>query len=149
MKSVMVEAGHSPFKIILTAQCNFIYSQLSNYLIDNMDNTRVIKRESFCFNPEKIDLAKKSLPEEDVLNDLSELFKCLGDPTRLRILYALSKKELCVCDISHVLGMSLPAISYQLRVLRNLKLVKFANKGKMTFYSLSDNTIISLLEQHK
>jgi len=69
----------------------------------------------------------------------------LGDKTRIKILYALSKSELCVCDISAVLDMSMSAVSHQLRVLRNMKLVKYRKKGKEVYYSLDDEHIIQLI----
>lgn len=70
----------------------------------------------------------------------------LGDPTRLKVLYALSKEELCVCDLSSLLGMTLSAISHQLRILRNLRLVKSRRCGKIVYYSLADNHVFSLLQ---
>lgn len=76
----------------------------------------------------------------------SELLKVVGDPTRMRILSALIERELCVCDIQAVLGMSQSAISHQLRVLRASHLVKYRRSGKMAYYSLSDHHVMSLLE---
>ncbi|MFQ5646976.1 MAG: ArsR/SmtB family transcription factor [bacterium] len=84
-------------------------------------------------------------PDEIVLR-LSETFKVLGDPTRIKITQALAQEELCVCDIASLLGMSDSAISHQLRVLRNLRLVKYRKEGKMAFYSLDDEHITRLFE---
>jgi len=78
---------------------------------------------------------------------LSEIFKVLGDPTRIKIIYALSKYEMCVCDIADALGMSQSAISHQLRLLRNLKLVKYRREGKSAIYSLDDDHILQLFNQ--
>jgi ArsR family transcriptional regulator len=86
-----------------------------------------------------------SLPDTEV-EDLSSLFKVLGDPTRTRILLALRSGELCVCDIGHVLGMSISSVSHQLRVLRQHNLVKPRREGKVVFYSLADPHVQSLHE---
>ena len=73
--------------------------------------------------------------------------KFLGDPTRIRILYALSAGELCVCDIASVLNMTQSAISHQLRVLKQIKLVKFRREGKTVYYSLADAHVETILSQ--
>ena len=86
-----------------------------------------------------------SLPEDEV-SQLAQLFKVLGDPTRTRILRALSSGELCVCDISTVLDMSISSISHQLRVLRQHDLVRFHREGKIVFYSLADPHVLALHE---
>ncbi len=85
--------------------------------------------------------------DEDVIYDLAETFKVLGDPTRIKILYALKEQELCVCDLSELLDMSPSAISHQLRVLRNNKLVKFRKEGRSVYYSLDDKHVICFLGQ--
>ncbi|MCA5960601.1 metalloregulator ArsR/SmtB family transcription factor [Blautia sp. RD014234] len=78
---------------------------------------------------------------------LADLFKVFGDPTRIRILYALSAGELCVCDIASVLNMTQSAISHQLRVLKQIKLVKFRREGKTVYYSLADAHVETILSQ--
>jgi DNA-binding transcriptional ArsR family regulator len=83
---------------------------------------------------------------EDVA-DLAETFRTLGDPTRVRILDALSHGELCVCDLAALVGMSESAVSHQLRLLRNLRLVRPRRDGRMVFYALDDRHIISLFRQ--
>jgi len=83
------------------------------------------------------------LGEEKFLN-LAELFKVFGDGTRLKIIYALLKKELCVCDIAEVLGMSQSSISHQLRVLKNARLVRYRKEGKVVYYSLDDEHITEI-----
>lgn len=85
------------------------------------------------------------LEDESVLQ-VSDIFRALGDKTRLRILYALSVETLCVCELSHILGLSVSAISHHLRMLRNLRLVKTTRQGKMVYYSLADDHVIKLLE---
>lgn len=83
---------------------------------------------------------------DDEVSGLSRLFKVLGDPTRTRILRALRSGELCVCDLSHVLGMSVSSVSHQLRVLREQDLVRPRKQGKIVFYSLSDPHVLALHE---
>lgn len=87
------------------------------------------------------------MPPEEVLYDLAELYKVFGDSTRIKILYALFESELCVCDISQLLGMSMSAISHQLRVLKQSKLVKFRREGRTIFYALSDDHVKTILGQ--
>ena len=87
------------------------------------------------------------LPDDEILYDLAELFKVFGDSTRIKILYALSERELCVCDISELLGVSQTAISHQLRVLKGAKLVKYRREGKKVFYSLDDDHVRSIINQ--
>ncbi|MBO2521145.1 MAG: transcriptional regulator [Firmicutes bacterium] len=76
---------------------------------------------------------------------LSELFKALGDETRTRILYLLSLRELCVCDIAEIMEMSLPAVSHHLRLLKALRIVKYRREGKQVFYSLDDEHVVGLI----
>ena len=90
---------------------------------------------------------KNSLLDDDKITRLSETFKALSDPTRLNIIYILSQNSLCVCDIAQVLDMTQSAISHHLRILRNLKLVKFRKEGKMVIYSLDDDHVLQLFKQ--
>lgn len=90
---------------------------------------------------EVIERVKAKMPDEDLLYDLAELFKVFGDSTRTRILSALFESEMCVCDISTLLGMTKSAVSHQLRILRQSKLVKNKRVGKEVYYSLADNHI--------
>ncbi len=94
----------------------------------------------------KVEKVKSAMVSEDTGLALSEIFKVLGDATRVKILYALSKEELCVCDVASLLGMSLSAISHHLRLLRNLRLVKFRKEGRIVYYSLDDDHVRRLLE---
>jgi len=87
---------------------------------------------------------KDAMLEEEKFLNLAELFKVFGDGTRLKIIYALLKKELCVCDIAEVLGMSQSSISHQLRVLKNARLVKYRKEGKVVYYSLDDEHITEI-----
>jgi ArsR family transcriptional regulator len=100
-----------------------------------------------CLHSEKVAAVKSKMAPADVLLDLADLFKALGDSTRARILHALSFAELCVCDLAALLEMSSSSISHQLRVLRGQKLVKYRKEGKNVFYSLDDVHVLSLMEQ--
>lgn len=90
---------------------------------------------------------KESLHGEEEIYLLSNTFKVLSDPTRLKIIYILSKSALCVCDIASILEMTQSAISHQLRILRDMKLVKFKKMGKSVIYSLDDDHVLELFEQ--
>ena len=87
------------------------------------------------------------MPQEEKLYDLAELFKVFGDTTRVKIISALFEAEMCVCDIAELLGMTQSAISHQLRVLRQARLVKHRKEGKVVFYSLDDEHIKSIFNQ--
>ena len=87
------------------------------------------------------------IPDPQTLQNLADLFKVFGDPTRIRILYALSAQELCVCDIAEILQMTQSAISHQLRVLKQMHLVKFRREGKNIFYSLADEHVRLIINQ--
>lgn len=91
-------------------------------------------------------LESKMINETTSFN-LANFFKVLGDPTRIKILYVLSKEELCVCDIKEILSMSQSAISHQLRVLRDARLVKFRRDGKEVYYTLDDDHVKKIFEQ--
>ncbi|MBQ6895027.1 MAG: helix-turn-helix transcriptional regulator [Clostridia bacterium] len=100
---------------------------------------------------ELVERVKKDMPDEIMLYDLAELYKVFADSTRIKILYCLFEEEMCVCDIAQLLSMTTSAISHQLRVLKQAKLVKFRREGKTVFYSLSDDhvrTIIGMGMEH-
>lgn len=90
---------------------------------------------------------KAVMPDNQEFDYMGELFKSFGDPTRLKIMFALSKEELCVHDIAELLDMTQSAISHQLRVLRNVRLVKNRKEGKTVYYSLDDDHVYKILEQ--
>lgn len=92
-----------------------------------------------------ISIGKHSVADQGHVVDLSETFRVLGDPTRLKIVIMLTKAELCTLDISEVLGVSESAVSHQLRLLKTLRLVKQRKEGKMVFYSLDDEHIEDLI----
>ena len=87
------------------------------------------------------------MPSEEMMQDLSEFYKVFGDVTRIKILCILFQSELCVCDLAEVTGMTQSAISHQLRVLKQMKLVKNRREGKIVYYSLADGHIQSILNQ--
>ena len=103
--------------------------------------------EQICEHPQNVCLAKRDLVSDTIAQKAAETFKILGDPTRIKILQSLAKRELCVCDIAAVLEMGQSAISHQLRLLRSLRLVKYRKEGKMAWYSLDDDHIANLLFQ--
>ena len=96
---------------------------------------------------EEIDKIKENMPREEILYDLAEVFKIFGDTTRIKILYVLLEAEICVCDIAQMLNMSMSAISHQLRVLKQARLVKYRREGKTVFYSLSDDHVKTIISQ--
>lgn len=104
-----------------------------------------------CENNEiHAELVKKvneTLPEENRLYDLAELFKTFGDSTRIRILFVLFEAEVCVCDIAETLHMTQSAISHQLRILKQSKLISSRRNGKSVFYSLADEHVKTIIAQ--
>lgn len=95
----------------------------------------------------KVTRARKALPGAPTVNMLAETFKALGDPTRLLIVSALAHEELCVCDLATLVGVSQSAVSHSLRVLRDLRLVRYRKVGKIAYYTLDDSHIVSLLAE--
>ena len=90
---------------------------------------------------------QENMPPEEKLHSLADFFKIFGDPTRIKILFVLFQSEMCVCDIANLLSMTQSAISHQLRVLKQMKLVKNRREGKTVFYSLADDHITTILNQ--
>lgn len=105
----------------------------------NIDENEVCKQQ--CVHEGCVRRVKNAMPDEDLLYDAAELFKVFGDSTRTRILSALFVEELCVCDIAQILDMTMSAVSHQLRILRQTKIVKSRKSGKEVFYSLDDDHI--------
>ena len=106
-----------------------------------------LKCDCNVIHEDVVEKARAAMPEIEKLYDLSELFKVFGDSTRTGILWALDASEMCVCDIAVLLNMTKSAISHQLRILKNMKLVKFRKEGKSAYYSLADDHIKLILEQ--
>ena len=100
-----------------------------------------------CVHPDVVRTYSDQILSLDRAIELADLFKTLGDPTRIRIMDALAKSEFCVCDLAELLDLSQSATSHQLRVLRNSNLVKYRRDGKMVYYSLQDNHVQELYRQ--
>ena len=94
-----------------------------------------------------LDAVKNELPTEELLCDLADLFKLFGDTTRMRILFSLFESEMCVCAIAELLGMTQSAISHQLKVLKDSKLVNCRREGKTIYYFLADNHVRTIIGQ--
>lgn len=95
----------------------------------------------------KVKRARRAMKSDEAVGALAETFKILGDPTRVRIAFALAREELCVCDISNLLGVTQSAVSHSLRALRQMKLVRFRKEGKIAYYTLDDEHISHLLDE--
>lgn len=100
-----------------------------------------------CVHEDVVAQVQSSLPEEEKLLRLADLFKVFGDGTRVRILYVLFEAEVCVCDLANLLGMTQSAVSHQLRILKTARLIKARRDGKTVFYSLADDHVATLLRQ--
>lgn len=96
---------------------------------------------------EVVSQVRKIMPPEETLYDLAELFKVFSDSTRIRILWALEASEMCVCDIANLLGMTQSAVSHQLRILKQTKLVRSRRDGKIVYYSLDDDHVRQIIDQ--
>lgn len=94
-----------------------------------------------------VNRVNETMPDEEILYDLADLFKIFGDSTRIKILYVLFESEMCVCDIAQLLNMTQSAISHQLRALKQSKLVKYRREGKTVFYSLADGHVRAIMDQ--
>ena len=101
-----------------------------------------------CFKVDVVQKVRESMPPDEELEDVRVLFRALADRTRLKILHGLAEcGELCVCDVAHVLGMSVSAASHHLRKMRDLKILKYRNDGKMAYYSLRDDFAANLVRR--
>jgi DNA-binding transcriptional ArsR family regulator len=103
--------------------------------------------EIYHADPERIAAIRASVPADEAIAALSEIFRALGDPTRLRLLSALGAGELCVCDLASLAGISESATSHQLRLLRALRLVRARRDGRLVFYRLDDEHVSGLVAQ--
>ncbi|MDD6057881.1 MAG: metalloregulator ArsR/SmtB family transcription factor [Clostridiales bacterium] len=103
--------------------------------------------EDFCVHEDKVQSASRQMPNEEELYDLAELFKVFGDSTRIRILFVLFQSEMCVCDLAATLNMNQSAVSHQLRILKQAKLVAGRREGKSVIYSLADAHVRTIIDQ--
>jgi len=112
----------------------------------------MINQEAECcehaeIHEDLLALVQRGMPDVDKLYDLADLFKIFGDSTRIRILFVLFESEVCVCDLAEALDMTQSAISHQLRILKQNKLVKSRREGKSVFYSLADDHVRTIVGQ--
>ena len=112
-----------------------------------MENNKVESCNCTIIHKDVVARVKESLPNEEKLYDLADLFKAFSDSTRIKILQALFEAELCVCDLAALLEMTQSAISHQLRVLKSNRLVKFRREGKVIYYSLADEHIKNIFNE--
>lgn len=113
------------------------------FIVDN----DVLRCDCNIIHEDVVEKVRKQMPQDEKLYDLAELFKVLGDTTRVRILFALDKSEMCVCDISVLLNMTKSAVSHQLRSLKEARLVKYRKQGRNVYYSLDDGHVKSIFKQ--
>ncbi|MGN1167421.1 MAG: ArsR/SmtB family transcription factor [Lachnospiraceae bacterium] len=112
-----------------------------------MKKTEVECCDVTCIHSDMIRKVKELMPDDDLLSDLADFYKVFGDATRVKILCVLLESEMCVCDLAELLGMTQSAISHQLRVLKQMKLVKNRREGKTVYYSLADGHIQTIISQ--
>ncbi len=115
----------------------------------SLSTIRVVREgevcEVKCVNAPRVRSLLKSMPSRDMLVQLSDVFQIMSDPNRLKILHCLSQAEVCVCDLSAVLGLSVSAVSHQLRLLRAMRLVTARKEGRNVYYSLEDEHVAKLM----
>lgn len=110
-------------------------------------STEEMQCETIEVHEELLKIVNDKMPDEEELYDLAELFKVFGDSTRIRILFVLLEAEVCVCDLAAALNMTQSAVSHQLRILKQSKLVKSRREGKSIFYSLADSHVKTIIDQ--
>ena len=115
-------------------------------MVNEMIENGILRCDCSTIHEDVVSQVKKQMPLEENLYDLAELYKVFGDTTRVKILWALDKAEMCVCDISVLLNMTKSAVSHQLRVLKQARLVKYSKDGKNVYYSLDDDHITGIFE---
>lgn len=119
--------------------------------MDNIDNIDSVAEVPVCEchhnHTQQVKDALEHMPSEEELSALGELYKVFGEVSRLKILYLLYGRELCVCDIAESMGGTVSGVSHQLKILRNARLIKFRKDGKNVFYSLADSHISGILAQ--
>lgn len=103
--------------------------------------------ECTVLHEDVVNEVKKKIPQDEMIYDLAEFFKVFADSTRMKIIYALMENELCVCDIANIVQTTQSAISHQLRLLKQAKLVKFRKEGKVVYYSLDDEHISQIVKK--
>ena len=143
-----IRAGDSPLPFLIAFPGESCYNEYINPKEAAVMSERPVDACSFlCVHEDVVEKVQQNLPDLDELLRLAELFKNFGDGTRVRILYVLLEAEVCVCDLATLLGMSQSAVSHQLRVLKDARLIKARRDGKTVFYSLADDHVATLLRQ--
>ena len=117
-----------------------VYNIYVNFMEDNIYECNILHED-------KVKKVKEKMPEDGFIYDLAEFFKVFADSTRMKIIYALLEDELCVCDIANIVNTTQSAISHQLRILKQSKLVKFRREGKVIYYSLDDEHISAIVKK--
>jgi len=112
-----------------------------------MNNQKIECCDTVEIHEELLKIVEDKMPPEEELYDLAELFKVFGDSTRMKILFVLFEAEVCVCDLAEALHMTQSAISHQLKILKQNKLVKSRREGKSVFYSLADAHVRTIIDQ--
>ena len=123
---------------------------MNSYSYNQMKRGKKVEEnfvECNILHEDTVKKVKQKMPEDGFIYDLAELFKVFADSTRMKIIYALLEEELCVCDIANIVGTTQSAISHQLRLLKQSKLVKFRREGKIIFYSLDDDHIAQIVKK--
>ncbi len=120
-------------------RCNLKYDHMNiySYMRDVCD--------AVCVNEKAVKRVRSQMLNDRTVIETAELFKVLSDPTRMRLVYALAQRELCVCDLSAVLEMTQSAVSHQLRILRSARLVNYRREGRVVYYSLADAHVVQLI----
>lgn len=113
---------------------------------DNADRTLIETCEEESVHNDTVEETRHAMPDPQVFRKASDFFKAMGDETRIKIIWALDRSEMCVCDLAEMLGMSSSAVSHQLASLRKVDLVRYRREGKEVFYSLSDYHVCQVLE---
>lgn len=111
------------------------------------EDEEIEKCDCNCIHEEVIAAVRKDMPDDEVLLDVSDIFKVFSDSTRIKILCALMRAEMCVCDISVLLNMTKSSVSHQLRILKQADLVKYRKDGRVIYYSLADDHVKTIFNQ--
>lgn len=115
---------------------------------ESCDREKQSEKRTFIYaHDDLVEKVYDNMPDEEILYDLAELYKVFGDSTRIKILYVLLESEMCVYDIARLLNMTQSAISHQLKVLKQSKLVRYRREGKTVFYALSDDHVRTIIDQ--
>mgnify|MGYP002512438253 CR=1 FL=1 len=127
--------------------CSYVYLSFGRKEVPMSEGHHIECCEDIEVHEDLVRIVNEKMPSENELYDLAELFKVFGDSTRIRILFVLFEAEVCVCDLAEALNMTQSAISHQLKILKQNKLVKNRREGKSVFYSLADGHVRTIIAQ--